>query len=118
MRDSIENISQLQKQLNELQLENQLLKNILDRAGLSYHKELSAFRQTDEKETYDPQQGKRIVHPQVITETMANQFFTCFGEDRMLTLNAVLIKNLEKLPIILNAIIFGRMYVIRKEKMV
>ena len=37
MRDSIENISQLQKKLNELQLENQLLKNILDRAGLSYH---------------------------------------------------------------------------------
>ncbi len=26
MRDSIENISQLQKQLNELQLENQILK--------------------------------------------------------------------------------------------
>ena len=33
MRDSIENISQLQKQLNDLQLENQILKNILDKAG-------------------------------------------------------------------------------------
>lgn len=32
MRDSIENISQLQKQLNDLQLENQVLKNILDKA--------------------------------------------------------------------------------------
>ena len=31
MRDSIENISQLQKKLNDLQLENQILKNILDR---------------------------------------------------------------------------------------
>lgn len=43
MRDSIENISQLQKKLNDLQLENQILKNILDKAGLSYHKELSAL---------------------------------------------------------------------------
>ena len=50
MRDSIENISQLQKQLNELQLENQILKNILDEAGLSYHKELSIFRQSNSKE--------------------------------------------------------------------
>ena len=43
MRDSIENISQLQKKLNDLQLENQILKNILDRAGLAYNKELSYF---------------------------------------------------------------------------
>ena len=49
MRDSIENISQLQKQLNDLQLENQILKNILDRAGLSYHIELSAYRQSDNR---------------------------------------------------------------------
>ena len=34
MRDPIENISKLQKQLNDLQLENQILKNILDRAGV------------------------------------------------------------------------------------
>ena len=78
MRDSIENISQLQKQLNDLQLENQLLKNILDKAGLSYRKELSTFRQCDRKEAYDPEQGKRIIHPQVITENMANQFFGMF----------------------------------------
>lgn len=78
MRDSIENISQLQKRLNNLQLENQILKNILDRAGLSYHKELSAFRQNDGKEVYDPKQGKRIIHPQAITENMANKFFYMF----------------------------------------
>lgn len=78
MRDSIENISQLQKQLNELQLENQILKNILDEAGLSYHKELSAFRQSDSKEAFDPEQGKRIIHPQAITENMANKFFGMF----------------------------------------
>ena len=40
--------------------------------------ELSAFRQSDSKETYDPEQGKRIIHPQVITENMANQFFYMF----------------------------------------
>ncbi len=74
MRDSIENISQLQKQLNELQLENQILKNILDKAGLSYHKELSKLRQSGSKEAFDPEQGKRIIHPQAITENMANKF--------------------------------------------
>ena len=78
MRDSIENISQLQKQLNDLKLENQILKTILEKAGLSYHKELSAFRQSDSKEAFDPEQGKRIIHPQAITENMANQFFGVF----------------------------------------
>ncbi len=78
MRDSIENISKLQKQLNDLQLENQILKNILDKAGLSYHKEILAFRQSDTKEAHDPEQGKRIIHPKAITEKMANQFFGMF----------------------------------------
>ena len=78
MRDSIENISQLQKQLNDLQLENQILKNILDKAGLSYHKELSELRQNDCKEAYDLEQEKRIIHPQIITENMANKFFYMF----------------------------------------
>ena len=78
MRDSIDNISQLQKKLNDLQLENQILKNILDKAGLSYHKELSKLRQSGSKEAFDPEQGKRIIHPQAITENMANQFFSMF----------------------------------------
>ena len=78
MRDSVENISQLQKKLNDLQLENQILKNILDKAGLSYHKELSEFRQNDCKEAYDLEQGKRVIHPQTITENMANKFFYMF----------------------------------------
>ena len=34
MRDSIENISQFHKHLNDFLLENQILKNILDKAGL------------------------------------------------------------------------------------
>ena len=36
MRKSVENISLLQKQINDLQLENQILKNILERSGISY----------------------------------------------------------------------------------
>ena len=78
MRESIENISQLQRQLNDLQIENQILKNILDKAGVAYHKELLAIGQNDIKEACDPDQGKRIIHPQAITETMANHFFYMF----------------------------------------
>ena len=74
MRDSIENISQLQKQLNDLQLENQILKNILDKAGLSYHKGLSVLGQIDTKEAYDLEQGKRIIHPKAITEWQNTPF--------------------------------------------
>lgn len=44
MRDPIENVSLLQKQLNDLQLENQILKNILDRSGISYTQELKRLR--------------------------------------------------------------------------
>ncbi len=61
-----------------MQLENQILKNILNKAGLSYHEELSALRQSATKENYDQEQGKRIIHPRAITENMANQFFGMF----------------------------------------
>ena len=55
MRDPIENVTRLQKQLNNLQLENQVLKNILDKAGLSYQNELASIRKKDTK----PQRGSR-----------------------------------------------------------
>lgn len=55
-----------------------ILKNILAKAGLSYHAELLEFRQSDSKEAFDPEQGKRIIHPQTITENMANKFFYKF----------------------------------------
>lgn len=63
MRDPIENISKLQKQLNDLQLENQILKNILDQAGVSYKQSIARLKAADEIENYDPEQGKRIIHP-------------------------------------------------------
>ena len=53
MRDPIENVTRLQKQLNNLQLENQVLKNILDKAGLSYQNELASIRETEKKEDFD-----------------------------------------------------------------
>ena len=78
MRDPIENVTRLQKQLNNLQLENQVLKNILDKAGLSYQNELASIRKTDTKEDFDSEQGKRIVHPKEITDRMAKLFFSFF----------------------------------------
>ncbi len=78
MRDSKENIAQLQKRLNDLQTENRILKNILDKAGLSYHKELSDLKNAETDETYDENQGKRIIHPKDITENMATMFFCRF----------------------------------------
>ena len=78
MRDPIENVTRLQKQLNNLQLENQVLKNILDKAGLSYQNELASIGKTEKKENFDPEQGKRIVHIKEITDRMAKLFFSFF----------------------------------------
>ena len=58
MRDPIENVTRLQRRLNNLQLENQVLKNILDKAGLSYQNELASIRKTQKKENFAPEQGK------------------------------------------------------------
>lgn len=33
--------------------------------------------------TSGARKGKRIIHPQAITENMTNQFLACFWEDRM-----------------------------------
>lgn len=67
MRDPVENVSLLQKQLNTLQLENQILKNILDRSGISYMQELKHVREPEGIENFDPNQGARITHPIEIT---------------------------------------------------
>ena len=74
MRDPTKNITILQKQLNELQLENQLLKNILDRSGISYVQELKLLKEPEFTESFDPDQGARIRHPREITEKMVKVF--------------------------------------------
>lgn len=78
MRNPIENISFLQKQLNNLQLENQLLKNILDGAGISYYEKIKALNGGETTSEYDSDQGARIKHPTEITEKMANLFYERF----------------------------------------
>lgn len=78
MREPIENVSLLQKQINDLQLENQILKNILDRSGISYIQELIRLREPEKAEAYDPNQGARIIHPNQITEDMTNLFYARF----------------------------------------
>ena len=78
MRQSIENISLLQKQINDLQLENQILKNILDRSGISYTHEIARIGVSEKAEEYDPDQGARILHPKQITAEMANLFYSRF----------------------------------------
>ena len=78
MRDPIENISRLQTQLNDLQLENQILKNILDNAGISYGQELLRLHASEELCEFDKNQGTRIKAPEEITEKMANKFFCRF----------------------------------------
>lgn len=71
MREPIDNISRLQMKLNDLQLENQILKNILDNAGISYRQELLRLHAAEEFCEYDPDQGARIQAPAEITEKMA-----------------------------------------------
>ena len=78
MRNPIENITHLQKQINDLQLENQALKNIMDRHGISYFHEIQRLRGSDKPADYDPDQGARIIHPKEITEAMANLFYARF----------------------------------------
>ena len=78
MRNPVENISLLQKQINDLQLENQILKNILDRSGISYVHEIARISESEKAEEYDPDQGARIIHPGQITDEMANLFYARF----------------------------------------
>ena len=78
VRDPIENINILQKQINELQLENQTLKNILDRCHISYTRELKQIKEPEKSESFDPDQGARIIHPPEITDKMVKLFFTYF----------------------------------------
>lgn len=77
-RNPIENITRLQAQLNDLQLENQILKDILDNAGISYRQELIRLHSTEELCEYEPNQGARIQNPSEITEKMAIMFYSRF----------------------------------------
>lgn len=83
MRDPIENVTRLQKQLNNLQLENQVLKNILDKAGLSYQNELASIRKTDTKEDFDQNRVKGLCTPKRLQTGWQSSFSHSFGEEQM-----------------------------------
>ena len=78
MRDPAVNVSILQKQISDLQLENQLLKNILDRSGISYAAELRRLKDPEAAEDFDPDQGGRIIHPSAFTIRMVRTFLSRF----------------------------------------
>ena len=78
MREILENVSLLQKRLNDLQLENQVLKNLLEQANISYSQELKRLNTPETAAAYDSNQGARIIHPEVITAKMANEFYSWF----------------------------------------
>lgn len=78
MRNTTENLSALQSRMNGLQLENQVLKQLLEQNGISYRREIQALHAPEKLEKYETDQGARIRHPQMITDVMANHFYARF----------------------------------------
>ena len=83
MRDTIENISLLQKQLNDLQLENQVLKNLLDQSGISYMQALKRLRTPEAVTAYDPDQGAELSTRKSLLRKWQTSFTHGFGAGRM-----------------------------------
>ena len=78
MRNTTENLSALQSRMNDLQLENQVLKQLLEQNGISYRREIQVLHAPEKLEEYEINQGARIRHPQMITDVMANHFYARF----------------------------------------
>lgn len=112
MRNTTENLSALQSRMNDLQLENQVLKQLLEQNGISYRREIQALHAPEKLEKYETNQGARIRHPQMITDVMANHFYARFWDARMFTAKEVRTRR-EKRDIIPNVIIFGERIVRR-----
>lgn len=82
MRDPIENVTRLQKQLNNLQLENQVLKNILDKAGLSYQNELASIRKRIRKRILIQNRVKGLCTPKRLQTGWQSSFLILLGKNR------------------------------------
>ena len=79
MREPIENISLLQKQINNLQLEkSNPEKHSRIVQVFRMHTKLPGSENRKKAEGYDPDQGARIIHPGQITVEMANLFYARF----------------------------------------
>ena len=71
------NITKLQQQLNDLQKENQILKELLKKANIDYNKELLCLNKTNIGK-FDSNQGNSIVFPKFISKQMVNHYFAYF----------------------------------------
>ncbi len=111
MRKSVENISLLQKQINDLQLENQILKNILDRSGISYTHEIARIGEHKSAEEYDPDQGHGLSIRDRLRTKWQIYFMPDSGGGRMSMRREVRRKAQGKRDIIRNVIIAGRIFV-------
>ena len=67
----------LWKQIRKLSAENQVLKDLLRRNGIDYN-EYVGETCYEESESYDPDQGARIIHPRVIDRNSAVYFYSRF----------------------------------------
>ena len=65
--------------INDLQKEIQCLKNILDREGISYQKELDQLKNSANAETIETNQESRIVFPNEIQKIWQIDFLHVFG---------------------------------------
>ena len=68
-------LRQMQECIDCLEKENRYLKDLLDRAGISY--EQTPNENQTQEDTFDPNQGARIQHVE-ITDELANRFFSRF----------------------------------------
>ena len=68
-------LRQMQECIDCLEKENRYLKDLLNRAGISY--EQTPTENQTQEDAFDPNQGARIRHVE-ITEELANRFFSRF----------------------------------------
>lgn len=80
MNNSVHELRQLKDRISALEKENQLLRNRLTEAGVSYADIVGDF-DDNQTECYNPQQGSRIKRFEV-TDKVANDFFVMFCRGR------------------------------------
>lgn len=87
MRDALENINLLQKRMNDLQLENQVLKEILERSGISYADELRKYQIRMEQNCGRKIKAGELYIRSVLRMRWRINFTVDSGGDRMYTVN-------------------------------
>ena len=75
---SNDELDQLRQQVNRLRKENKILKALLEKENISYTEAITRLDSYEEDDEYDPNQGRRIIHPAQITDEMANRFYARF----------------------------------------